>query len=128
MRYGHSQGGTLTMSIYLIKGRGLTGINLNDIAIKCWSLSLHSRSKLIHDLTLMSDNLLDNPTHHNEESKARMHSDSSDRQKIQAKLSQCIEPLSPVRHSTTLFNIVSGKLDDSSVNVHNALQLGKEFL
>ena len=55
----------------------------------------------------MRDNLLDNPTHHNEESKARMHSDSSDRQKLQAKLSQCIEPLSPVGHSTTLFIIVS---------------------
>ena len=103
MRYGHSQGGTLTMSIYLIKGRGLTGINLNDIAIKCWALSLHSCSKLIHDLTLMRDNLLDNPTHHNEESKTRMHSDSSDRQKLQAKLSQCFEPLSPVGHYTTLF-------------------------
>ena len=71
----------------------------------------------------MRDDLLDNPTHHKEASKARMHSDSSDRQKLQAKLSQCIKPLSPVGHSTTVFNIFSGKL---AVNVHNALQLGKE--
>ena len=68
MRYGHSQG-------------GLTGITLNDNAMKRWALSLHSCSKLIHDLTLMRDDLLDNPTHHKEESKARMRSDSSDRQK-----------------------------------------------
>ena len=50
---------------------------------------------------------------------------NGDRQKLQAKLLQCIDPLSPVGHSTTLFNIHSGKLADSSVNVHNALQLGK---
>ena len=104
-----------SMSIYLIKVRGLTGNNLNDIAMKRWALSLHSCSKLIHDLTLMRDDLLDNPTHHKEESKARMHTDSSDRQKLQAKLSQCIEPLSPAGHSTT------------PVNVHNAVQLGMKF-
>ena len=65
MRYGHNQD-------------GLTGINLNDNPIKRWALSLHSCSKLIHDLTLMGDDLLDNPTH-KEESKVRMRSDSSHR-------------------------------------------------
>ena len=79
MRYGHSQG-------------GLTGITSNDNAMKRWALRPHSFSKSIHDLTLMRDDLLDNPTHHKEEFKARMPSDSSDRQKLQAKLSQCIDP------------------------------------
>ena len=67
MRYGHSQG-------------GLTGINLNDNAMERLALTLHLCSKLIHDLTLMRDDLLDNPTHPKVESKAHMHSDSSDRQ------------------------------------------------
>ena len=103
-------------------------ITLNDNAMKRWALSPHSCSKLILDLTLMRDVLPDNPTHNKEKAKARMLSDSSDRQKLQAKLSQCIDPLNPVGHSTTLFDIVSGKIDDSSVNVQNFLQLGKKCM
>ena len=67
--YGHRQG-------------GLTGINLNGNAMELWALSLHFCSKLIHDLTIMRDDFVDNPTLHKEESKARMLSDSSDRQKL----------------------------------------------
>ena len=67
--YGHGQG-------------GLTGITLNNNATKRWTLSLHSCSQLIRDLTTIQDDLFEHPTHHKEESKERIQADVSDRRKL----------------------------------------------
>lgn len=48
--------------------------------------------------------------------------------KIKEKLEHCIDPLDPAGHSPTLFNIVSGKLADESVNVQNAVQIGRDCM
>ena len=115
MRYGHSQG-------------GLTGITLNHNATKRWALSLYSCSQLVRDLTTRRDDLSEHPTHHKEESKARIQADVSDRRKLREKLDQCIDPLDPAGHSPTLFNIVSGKLAAESANVQNTLQICKDCM
>ena len=86
MRYGHSK-------------NGLTGITLNDNATKWWALRLHICSQLISDLANMRDDIAGTSTHHKEESKARIQSDSLDRQKLREKLEQCIDPLDPAGHS-----------------------------
>ncbi len=115
MRYGHSHG-------------GLTGITLNDSATRRWALSLHTCSQIIRDITSMRDAISDNTNHHKEETKACMQSDAADRNKLREKLGQCIHPFNPVGHPPALFNIVSGKLADVSVNVQNALQIGQQSM
>ena len=94
---------------------------MSDNATKRWALSLHSRSQLVRDLTTMRDDLSEHPTHHKEESKARIPADISDRRKLRERLDQCTDPLDPAGHSPTLFNIVYGKLAAESANVQNAL-------
>ena len=105
---------------------GLIGIKLNDNATKRLAPSLHSCSQLVRDLTTMRDDLSEHPTHHKEESKARIQADVSDRRMLRERLDQCIDPLDPADHSLTLFNNVSGKLAAESANVQNALQIGKD--
>lgn len=111
MRYGHSQG-------------GLTGITLNDNATQRWALGLHSCSRLLGDIASMRKHTPQSISRHKEESPGRMQADASDRRKLCEKLGQCIDPLNPEGHSSTLFNIVSEKMAESSVNVHNAVQIG----
>lgn len=82
MRYGHSQG-------------GLTGITLNDNATKRWALSLHACSQIISDVNIMSDFSPSESTHHKEEAKARIQTDSTDRGKLREKLEHCIHPPDP---------------------------------
>ena len=74
----------------------------------------------------MRDDLSEHAAHHKVESKARIQADVSDRRKLRERLDQCIDPLDPADHSSTLFNIVSGKLAAESANVQNALQIGKD--
>ena len=105
---------------------GLTGNTLNDNATKRWALSLHSCSQLVRDLTTRRDDLSEHPTHHKDESKARIQADVSDKRKLRERLDTCIDPIYPTGHSPTLFNIVSGKLDAESANVQNSLQIGKD--
>ena len=109
-------------------GHGLTGIVLIDNATKWWALSLHPCSHLVCDLTTMRDDLSEDPTHHKEESKARIQADISDRMKLRERINQCIDPLDPADHSITLFNIVSGKLVAESANVQSGLQIGKDCM
>ena len=75
----------------------------------------------------MRDELSKDPTHHLEQSKARIQADNSDRRKLLERLDHYIVPLHPTRHYSTMFNIVSGKLTGASVNVQNALQISKAF-
>ena len=76
----------------------------------------------------MRDALSEHLTHHKEASKACIQADVSDRRKLWEKLDQYIDSLDPAGHSPTLFNIVSGKLAAASVNVRNALQIGKDCI
>ncbi|KAK3106543.1 hypothetical protein FSP39_022295 [Pinctada imbricata] len=114
MRYGHGPG-------------GLIGLTLNPHALKRWALSLHICSKVLKDLGEMRDIADDHHvTHHKEESPARMASDAADREKLRQKLSSCIDPLATEEHSGKLINIVSGRVSPDSVNVDNALEIGKK--
>ena len=112
MRYGHSQ-------------RGLTGIILNDKSIGILAHSLHSCNQLVRNLTIMQNELSKDAIHHLEESNARIQADNSDRRKLREKQYQCIDRFDPSGHYATVFIIVSGKLVAASVNVKNALQIGK---
>ena len=64
-------------------------------------------------------------THHLEESNARIQADNSDRRKLWERQYQCIDRFDSSGHCTTVFIIVSGTLIAASVNVKNALQIGK---
>ena len=120
MRHGHIQG-------------GLTGVTLNDNATVLWDLTLHSCSHLIRDLISMRDVLTKEEsvpiiwirTHHLEESKVRIQTDNSDRRTLRERLDQYVDPSDLTGHYAPLFNIVSEKRTAASVNVQNALQIGR---
>ena len=110
MRYGHSKG-------------GLTGITLNDKAVALLAHSLHSSSQLVRNLTSVQNELP--KTHHLDESNARIQADNSDRRKLWETQYQCLDRFDPSGHYATVFIIVSGTLTAASVNVKNAIQIGK---
>ena len=114
MRYGHGKG-------------GIIGITLKPETLKTWALSLHICSVLESDLADManSENTSDQ-TSHKEESKARINTDAHDRLGIKQKLELCLDPLDPEKHPGDIVNIVNGRLGPSSVNVHDAVAIGKE--
>lgn len=67
-------------------------------------------------------------THHKEETKSGIIAASQDRKKLREKLQHCIDPLDPVSHPPILFNIISGKVADTSVNEQNAMHIDKNAL
>ena len=73
----------------------------------------------------MQNELSKDRTHHLEESNARIQADNSDRRKLWERQYECIDIFDPSGHYATVFIIVSGKLTAASVNVNNALQIGK---
>ena len=87
--------------------------------------SLHSCSQLVRNLTSVQNELSKDRTHHLDESNARIQADNSHRTKVWEKQYQCIDRFDPSGHYVTVFIIVSGKLTAASVNVKNALQIGK---
>lgn len=114
MRYGHGPG-------------GLIGITLKPSALKRWALSLHICSRLLKDLDEMRDSTQSCfITTHKEESKARIDSDSSDRQKIKDKLQTLIDPLNPDEHPDRLLNVATGSIAPNNVNVDDAVRKGIE--
>ena len=113
MRYGNSQG-------------GWTGHRLNDNAITPLAHGLHSCSQLVRNLTNMRNELSKDPTHHLEESNARIQADNFDRRKLWER--QCIDIFDTSGLYATVFIIVSVKLTDASVMVKNALQIGKDCM
>ena len=76
----------------------------------------------------MRDELSKDPSHHIEESEARIQADNSDRRKLRERQCQCIDRIDPSGHYVTMFITVSGKLNAASVMVKNALQIGKACL
>ena len=65
-------------------------------------------------------------TTHNEEAKARIAEDKRDRDGIRQKLDTCINPLYSAAHPSGIFNVVSGQIGSTEVNVHNAVTIGTE--
>ena len=98
---------------------------MNDNAIALLAHSLHSCNQLVRNLTSMRNELSKDPTQHLEESNALIQADNSERRKLCERQYQCIDIFDPSGHYATVFIIVSGKLTAASVNVKNALQLGK---
>ena len=67
MRYGHSHG-------------GITGITLQPETLKIWALCLHIRSRIVEDMTNISDQYsVQTQETHKEEYKSRMEADAADR-------------------------------------------------
>ena len=67
-------------------------------------------------------------TSHKEEMRSRIESDATDRLKIQKCLETCINPLDASNHPNELVNIHSGFIAVESVNVDEAVSVGKEQL
>ena len=118
MRYGHGKS-------------GIIGLTLKPEAVKTWAFSMHACNSVVNKLEDMRDA---DPsvkgqivqTQHKEESKARIKTDSTDRQGIKRKLDACIDPLNENQHTDKLVNIVTGQVISSpSVNADNAVLLGK---
>jgi len=117
MRYGHSSG-------------GIIGITLKEETLKVWALSRHLCCKIETGLDEMEEDGPDgcSQTSHKEESKARIAADAKDRDGIRQKLATCIDPLNPSDHPDEIVNISSGKIGDSSVNVHKSVSIGEDLL
>ena len=114
MRYGHSHG-------------GIIGITLQPETLKFWALGFYIRSRIVEDMTNMSDqHSVQTQETHNEESKSIMQADAADRKIIREKLEQCINPLviNSETDSQQLVNIVSGRVAPAIVNVDNAVDIG----
>ena len=81
---------------------------------------------MVRNLTSMRNELSKDRTHHLEESNARIRADSSNIRKLWEKQYQCIGRFDSSGHYATVLIIVSGTLTAAtSVNVKNALQIGK---
>ena len=113
MRYGHSH-------------EGIMGITLQPE-----TLGLHIRSRIVEDMTNMSDqHSVQTHETHKKESKSRMQADAADRKVIREKLEQCINTLAinSETDSQQLVNIVSGRVAPSIVNVDNTVDIGAKHM
>ncbi len=115
MRYGHGKG-------------GIIGITLKPQTLKTWALSLHACSQIVGDIAHMGDENVSRRSQglHKEEMNARIEVDGQDRLGLRKKLELCIDPLNPDGHPDSIVNIVSGCIAPSSVNVHDAVSIGKQ--
>ena len=119
MCYGHGPG-------------GIIGITLKPETLKTWALGLHICSCLEQDIADVVGNEQERVQEtHKEETKARIASDSADRQNIRDKLTLSIDPLDSTTHPPTIVNIVTGQVSDASVNCQDSVEIGakqmKEF-
>ena len=116
MRYGHSSD-------------GIIGITLKPKALKVWALSRHLCCNVLTSMDAMEDG--DNQHHqttHKEESPARIESDRKDRDGIRQKLEDCIDPMDHKLHPDEIINIATGEIGSASINVHDAISIGKQQL
>ena len=56
---------------------------------------------------------------------SRIESDALDREKIRKALENCVDPLNPTEHPDELFNAFLGVISIESVNVHDAVAIGR---
>ena len=115
MRYGHGPG-------------GIIGITLKPSTLTRWALSLHIVSRLVQDVTEMSNETQENVLSHKEEAPHRVSADNVDRQKLMSKMENVIDPLDPSQHPPSIVNIVTGRIAPDSVNVDNAIAIGTKQL
>ena len=81
---------------------------------------------IVEDMTHMNDHhSVQAQETHREESKSRIRADVADREVIQEKLEQCINPLDMNSESDSqqLVNIVSGRVAPAIVNLDNAVDI-----
>ena len=104
------------------------GITIKPETLKVCALSLHACSWLESDLDDMTDEDTQSKvvTRHKEEAKARIAEDKRDRDGLRQKLDTCINPLDSAAHPSGVVNVVSGQIDSTEVNVHNAVTIGTE--
>ena len=113
MRYVHGPG-------------GLIGITLCPSALKRWSVSLHTCSRLLKNLDDMIDSTeLLTVTTHKEEAAPRIDSNVVDRHNLREKLDSCIDRLMPEERSAGILNILSGRIGPDSINVDNTVSIGR---
>jgi hypothetical protein len=113
MRYGHGP-------------NCIIGITLKPETLKRWAYSMHTCSMIVQDVADMSDDSREKEvTTHKEEKPARVTTDAKDRDKIRDKLLTCIDPLDPASHPAGFINVVTGRIAPETVNIHNAVDIGK---
>jgi hypothetical protein len=116
MRYGPGPG-------------GIIGITLKPETLKTWALGLHICCRLEQDITeIVGGNGQGTQDTHKEETNARIASDGIDRESIRKRLDLCIDPLEPASHPPNVVNIVSGQVADNTVNVQDAVAIGKKTM
>ena len=111
LRYGHGPG-------------GIVGITLKPSTLKRWALSLHICSRLVRDVSMMTDEKENVVLKHKEEMPARMKQDAVDRQKIGAKLQFAVDPLDISEQQESIVNIVTGQVTSTSVTVDQSVEVG----
>ena len=107
--------------------------SMESLPTDVWQLFRQGQMCVVHKIRHVMDMLIEStfkrriivlikdPTHHLEESKARIQAANSDKRKLQEMQYQCIDRFDQSGHYVIVFIVVSGKLTDASVNVHNAL-------
>ena len=119
MRYGHGQS-------------GIIGITLIPETLKTWAHSLHACNTVVSNLDQMrtqEQHVPASQTHHKEEAKARVKTDTKNRKALRDKLEVCIDPLHPEDNQQGLENIVTGQvLTHPSLNVDHATELGTKHM
>ena len=118
MSYGHDQG-------------GIIGIIRKPETLQIWALNLHIHvcGQLESDLADMVEGESENlQATHKEERPTRLTKDAhhNHREGIRRKLLMRIDPLDPEKHPEGIVNIVTGRVGRSSVNVYNAVAIGRE--
>ena len=119
MRYGHGHSGII----------GIT-VTLRPETSKTWVYRLHACNTVVSNMDQMrtqEQHVPASQTHHKDEAKARVKTDTKDRKALRDKLEVCIDPLHPEDNQQGLVNIVTGQvLTHTSLNIDNATKLGNQ--
>ena len=112
---------------HFTKGAGLCNGIWNDMMIET-TFMRYACSWLESDLDDMTNEDTESKvvTTHNEEAKARIAEDKTDRDGIRQKIDTCSNPLDSVAHPSGIVNVVSSQIGSTEVNVHNAVTIGTE--
>lgn len=112
MRYGHGHS-------------GIIGLTMKPEALKTWTMSIHAINTVMSGINTIDEVGDESQSHHKEESKGRMRTDTRDRKALREKLSMVIDPLDPEQHlKDGLVNIVTGNVvSDPKVNVDQAIAI-----
>lgn len=106
---------------------GIIGSTLNESTLAIWAFSHSTLTQLLNDLQEIKEGDVQTlVSTHKEERHTRVKEDAADRSKLRGTLSTCIDVLDTSKHPDTgLINVFSGCIiDDPTVNVHEAIQVG----